>query len=64
LKVECDDWYGRNLDAEQRDDGLKCIKGEKGLALVSSSSFSEIIFSTGSKLCLLWLDEIQSVHTR
>ena len=34
LKVECDDWYGRNLDAEQRDDGLKCIKDEKRLALV------------------------------
>jgi hypothetical protein len=34
LKVECDDWYGRNLNAEQRDDGLKCIKDEKILALV------------------------------
>ena len=34
LKVECDGWYGRNLDAEQRDDGLKCIKDEKRLALV------------------------------
>ena len=34
LKVECDDWYGRNLDAEQRDDGLKCIKDEKRLALL------------------------------
>jgi hypothetical protein len=34
LKVECDDWYGRNLDAEQRDDGLKYIKDEKRLALV------------------------------
>jgi hypothetical protein len=34
LKVECDDWYGRNLDAKQRDDGLKCIKDEKRLALV------------------------------
>ena len=34
LKVECDGWYGRNLDAEQRDDGLKCIKDEKKLALV------------------------------
>ena len=34
MKEECDDWYGRNLNAEQRDDGLKCIKGEKGLALV------------------------------
>jgi hypothetical protein len=34
LKVECDDWYGRNLDAEQRDDGLKCIEAEKRLALV------------------------------
>jgi hypothetical protein len=35
LKVECDDLYGRNLNAEQRDDGLKCIKVEKRLALVS-----------------------------
>ena len=34
LKVECDDWYGRNLDAEQRDDDLKCIKTEKRLALI------------------------------
>ena len=34
MKVECDDWYGRNLDAEQRDGGLKCIKDEKRLALV------------------------------
>jgi hypothetical protein len=34
LKVECDDWYGRNLDAEQRDDGLKCIEAEKRLALL------------------------------
>jgi septal ring factor EnvC (AmiA/AmiB activator) len=34
LKVECDDWYGRNLDAEQKDDCLKCIKDEKRLALV------------------------------
>ena len=34
LKVECDDWYGRHLNAEQRHDGLKCIKGEKRLVLV------------------------------
>ena len=34
LKVECDGWYGRNLDAEQRDDDLKCINNEKRLALV------------------------------
>jgi hypothetical protein len=34
LKVECDDWYGRNLDAKQRDDSLKCINAEKRLALV------------------------------
>jgi hypothetical protein len=34
LKVECDDWYGRNVDAEQRDDGLKCIKDEKRFALL------------------------------
>ena len=34
MKVECDDWYGRNLNAEERDDGLKCIKEEKRLALV------------------------------
>ena len=34
MKVECDDWYGRNLDAEQRDDGLKCIEAEKRLALL------------------------------
>jgi hypothetical protein len=29
-----------------------------------SSNFSERIFSTGSKLCLLCLDKIQSAHTR
>ena len=34
MKEECDDWYGRNLDAEQRDEGLKCIKDEKRLALI------------------------------
>jgi hypothetical protein len=34
LKVECDDWYGRNLYAEQREDDLKYIKAEKRLALV------------------------------
>ena len=34
MKVECDDWYGRNLDTEQIDDGLKWINAEKRLALV------------------------------
>jgi len=34
LKVECDDWYGRNFTAEQRDDDLKSIKDEKRLALL------------------------------
>jgi hypothetical protein len=34
LKVECDDWYGRNLDAKQRDDSLEFINVEKRLALV------------------------------
>ena len=34
MKKECDDWYGRNLDAKQRDDSLKCINAEKRLALV------------------------------
>ena len=34
LKEECDDWYGRNLEAEQRDDGLKHVKDEKRVALV------------------------------
>ena len=34
LKVECDGWYGRNLNAEERDDGLKSIKEENRLALV------------------------------
>jgi hypothetical protein len=33
LKEECDDWYGRNLDAEQRDDGLKRVKDEERVAL-------------------------------
>ena len=34
MKEECDDWYGRNLDAEQRDDGLKHIKDEERVALI------------------------------
>ena len=34
FKVECDDWYGRDLDAKQRDDNLKYIKVEKRLSLV------------------------------
>ena len=34
MKVECDDWYGRNLDAKQREDSLKCINADKRLALV------------------------------
>jgi hypothetical protein len=33
-------------------------------APLSSSNFFGRIFSTGSKLCSLCLDEIQSVHTR
>ena len=33
MKVECDDWYGRNLDAKEREDSLKCINVER-LALV------------------------------
>ena len=33
MKEECDDWYGRNLDAEQRDDGLKRVKDEERVAL-------------------------------
>ena len=34
MKVECDDWYGRNLDAKERDDNLEFINGEKRLAFV------------------------------
>jgi hypothetical protein len=34
LKKECDDWYGRNLDAKQRDDSLTCIYAETRLASV------------------------------
>jgi hypothetical protein len=34
LKKECDDWYGRNLDAKEREDSLKCINADKRLALV------------------------------
>ena len=34
MKVECNDWYGRNLDAKQRDDSLEFINVEKRLALV------------------------------
>jgi hypothetical protein len=48
LKEECDNWYGRNLDAEQRDDGLKCIKDEKRLALLE-----EELAETNKKLIQL-----------
>ena len=34
MKKECDDWYGRNLDAKQRDDSLTCIYAETRLASV------------------------------
>jgi hypothetical protein len=34
LKVECDDWYERNLDAKQREDNLEFIKVEKRFTLV------------------------------
>ena len=34
MKKECDDWYGRNLDAKQRDDSLICINTETRLASV------------------------------
>ena len=48
MKEECDNWYGRNLDAEQRDDGLKCIKDEKRLALLE-----EELAETNKKLIQL-----------
>ena len=34
MKVECDDWYGRNLDAEQREHGFKWTNAEERLTLV------------------------------
>jgi hypothetical protein len=34
LKEECDDWYGRNLDAKEREDSLKCINADTRLALI------------------------------
>jgi hypothetical protein len=55
LKVECDDWYGRNLDAEQRDDGLKCIEAEKRLALLE-----EELAETNKKL--IELEQEQTRH--
>ena len=48
LKVDCDDWYGRSLNAEQRDDGLKCIKAEKRLELLE-----EELTETNQKLMQL-----------
>jgi hypothetical protein len=56
LKEECDDWYGRNLDAEQRDDGLKCIKDEERLAL-----FEEELAETNKKLIELEQEQSNSV---
>ena len=47
LKVECDDWYGRNLDAKQREDSLKCINADQRLALVE-----EEVSNTKVTLCL------------
>ena len=51
MKVECDDWYGRNLDAKQRDDGLKSIKDEI-LALVR-----EELAETNKKMIQLELEQ-------
>ena len=34
MKEECDDWYGRNLDAKEREDSLKCINADTRLALI------------------------------
>jgi hypothetical protein len=43
---------------------LKSIQGSTIFTAASSCNFSERIFSTGSKLCFLCLDKIQSAHTR
>ena len=34
MKGECDDCYGRNLDAEQREHGFKWTNAEERLTLV------------------------------
>jgi hypothetical protein len=59
LKVECDDWYGRNLDAEQRDDGLKCIKDEKRLALVEEELAEQSKELAGTKKKQIELEQEQ-----
>ena len=56
MKVECDHWYGRNWDAEQRDDGLKYIKAEKILALLE-----EELAETNKKLIQLELEQSNPV---
>ena len=60
LKVECDGWYGRNLDAEQRDDGLKCIKDEKRLALVEEELEEESKKLAETNKKLIELEQEQS----
>ena len=51
MKVECDDWYGRNLDAKEREDSLKCINAER-LALVEEElqEQSKKLAETNTKL--------------
>ena len=55
LKVECDYWYGKILDAEQKDYDLKCIKAEKRLALVEEelAKQSKELAETNKKLIQL-----------
>jgi len=52
LKEECDDWYGRNLDAKEREDHLKCINADKRLALVEEElqEQSKELAETNTKL--------------
>ena len=52
MKVECDDWYGRNLDAKEREDSLKCINADKRLALVEEelAEQSKELAETNTKL--------------
>ena len=42
MKVECDDWYDRNLGAKQRDYNLRCINADKRLALVEEELQEQI----------------------
>ena len=65
MKKECDDWYGRNLDAKEREDSLKCINADKRLALVEEGlqEQSKELAETNKKLIELKQEQSNPVST-